>query len=147
MGLVQQISYDHTRDLFNGEISLMFYDVTTLYFEASQEDDLRRMGFSKEGKHRHRQILLGLLVSPMGYPLAWELFDGKKYEGDTLLPVLQSFVRRFEIGRIVGVADSGLLSKKNMQVLDKHQHEYILEARLNNESASVKQQILELDLP
>lgn len=49
--LVQQISYEHTRKVLDNDISVVFYDVTTLYFEIDQEDDLRRTGFSKEGKH------------------------------------------------------------------------------------------------
>ncbi|WNJ20689.1 IS1634 family transposase [Pontibacter sp. G13] len=146
MEQLQQISFEHTRELFGGEISLMFYDVTTLYFEASEEDDLRRMGFSKEGKHRHPQILLGLLVSPMGYPLSWELFHGKKYEGETLLPVLGKFVRRFGIENVIVVADSGLLSRSNMELMEDAGYEYILGARLKNESGEIKEKILDLDL-
>lgn len=60
---IQQISYEHTKQILGGRINVMFYDVTTLYFEADQEDQLRRTGFSKEGKHQNPQIVLGLLVS------------------------------------------------------------------------------------
>lgn len=57
---------------------MVFYDVTTLYFEIDDEDELRKTGFSKEGKHQHPQIVLGLLVSVDGYPLAYEIFEGNK---------------------------------------------------------------------
>jgi transposase len=78
--LVQQISYNHTLGILDNEISIVFYDVTTLYFEIDQDDDLRKTGFSKEGKHQHPQIVLGLLVSKNGYPLAYDVFEGNKFE-------------------------------------------------------------------
>src|SRR5690606_7643309 len=83
---VQQISYQHTKTVLGGQISIVFYDVTTVYFEIDNEDRLRKTGFSKEGKHQNPQIVLGLLVSKNGYPLAYEVFDGSKFEGHTMLP-------------------------------------------------------------
>ena len=59
---VEQISFAHTLKVLKENISVVFYDMTTLYFEASDEDDLRKTGFSKDGKHSHPQIFLGLLV-------------------------------------------------------------------------------------
>ncbi len=73
---------------------VVFYDVTTLYFEIEDEDDLRKTGFSKEGKHQHPQIVLGLFVSVDGYPLAYEIFEGRKFEGHTMLPVVEVFRKR-----------------------------------------------------
>jgi len=71
---VQQISYDHTLQILPHGISVVFYDVTTIYFETDYGDDFRKTGFSKEGKHQNPQIVLGLLVSEGGYPLAYEIF-------------------------------------------------------------------------
>ncbi len=88
--LIQQISYDHTLKVLNGVINVVFYDVTTLYFQIDDEDEIRKRGFSKEGKHQNPQIALGLLVSTGGYPLAFEIFEGNKFEGHTMLPVLDS---------------------------------------------------------
>ena len=69
--VVQNISVLHTKMILGGHIGVLFYDVTTLYFEADYEDDLRKTGFSKEGRHHNPQIILGLLVSIGGYPLAY----------------------------------------------------------------------------
>ena len=69
--------------------------MTTLYFEAEQEDELRKTGFSKDGKDPHPQIVLGLLVSTGGYPLAYEMFEGNKFEGHTMLPVIEAFKTSF----------------------------------------------------
>ena len=68
--VIQQISYQHTLKVLNGIISVVFYDVTTIYFQIDDEDEMRKRGFSKEGKHQNPQIVLGLLVSVDGYPLA-----------------------------------------------------------------------------
>lgn len=95
--LVQQISYRHTLTILDNKISLVFYDVTTLYFEAEKEDDFRKTGFSKDGKHQQPQIVLGLLVCTGGYPLAYEIFEGNKFEGHTMLPVVEAFKQRYNL--------------------------------------------------
>jgi transposase len=143
---IQQISYHHTLAVLHGNISIVFYDVTTLYFEIEDEDDLRRTGFSKDGKHQHPQIILGLLVSIDGYPLAYEIFDGKKFEGHTLLPVIESFKKEYALKKLVVIADAGLLSNDNLQELQRKEYEYILGARIKNESEAIKSQILSLIL-
>lgn len=89
--LVQDISYRHTLKRLGGRISVVFYDATTLYFETEEEDDLRKPGFSKDGKPENPQIVLGLLVGLDGYLLAYEIFEGNKYKGHTLLPVIDGF--------------------------------------------------------
>lgn len=89
--LAQQISYAHTLKILDDNINVVFYDVTTLYFEIDQEDELRKTGFFKEGKHQNPQIVLGLLVSKNGYPQAYEIFEGNKFEGHTMLPVIDAF--------------------------------------------------------
>jgi hypothetical protein len=82
---IQQISIEHTMRILGGKIGLLFYDVTTLYFEADYGDELRETGFSKDGKHSQPQVVLGLLVSKEGYPLSYSVFNGSQYEGYTML--------------------------------------------------------------
>lgn len=144
--LVQQISYRHTREILNNDISVVFYDVTTLYFEIDNEDELRKTGFSKEGKHQHPQIVLGLLVSRNGYPLAYEVFEGNKFEGHTMLPVIDHFKQKYHLEQLVIVADSGLLSNSNICELQQKGYEFILGARIKNESKPIKNKILALNL-
>lgn len=139
---VKQISLTHTLQLSGGKIAVVFYDVTTLYFEAKEEDDFRRMGFSKDGKHQQPQIVLGLLVSENGYPLDYDVFEGDKYEGDTLLPVLEHFAEKHKPEKMIVVADAGLLSNKNIEALTAGQYQYIIAARIKNESKEIKHQIL-----
>ena len=80
--LVQRISYEHTLKILPNGIQVVFYDVTTIYFETDYEDDLRKPGFSKEGRHQNPQIVLGLLVSEGGYPLAYDIFENSNITGE-----------------------------------------------------------------
>ena len=66
----QQIAYQHSIKILK-RINIVFYDMTSLYFEAEDEDDLRKIGFSKDGKFRNPQIMLGLLVGSGGYPVSY----------------------------------------------------------------------------
>lgn len=143
---VQQISYEHTLKILDNNISVVFYDVTTLYFEIDREDELRKTGFSKEGKHQNPQIVLGLLVSKNGYPLAYEIFEGNKFEGHTMLPILAAFKAKYSLEQLVVIADSGLLSTTNIKELQKENYKFILGARIKNETEKIKQKILTLGL-
>lgn len=144
--LIQQISYQHTLKILDNLISVVFYDVTTLYFQIDNEDEIRKRGFSKEGKHHNPQIVLGLLVSVGGYPLAYDIFEGNKFEGYTMMPVLDTFKKRYKLDKLVIIADSGLLSSQNISELQNKEYEFILGARIKNESQQIKEQILSLNL-
>ena len=144
--LIQTISYEHTKSILDGLISVVFYDVTTLYFQADDEDEIRKRGFSKEGRHQNPQIVLGLLVSVDGYPLAFDIFEGNKFEGHTMLPILDAFKEKYNICKLVIVADLGLLSSQNISELLKKDYEFILGARIKNENQLIKNKILALTL-
>ncbi len=143
---IQDISYRHTLRIMGQQMSVVFYDVTTLYFEAEDEDDLRKTGFSKDGKYQQPQIVLGLLVSKGGYPLAYEIFEGNMFEGHTMLPVIDAFKAKYHLNKLVVVADAGLMSEKNITALCKRGYQYIISARIKNETEQIKQQILALAL-
>ncbi len=144
--IVQQISYEHTLKVLSQGIQVVFYDVTSIYFETDYEDDFRKTGFSKEGKHQNPQIVLGLLVSEGGYPLAYDIFEGKLYEGHTMLPIINGFREKYNLKRLIVVADSGLLSKDNINELIAHKYEFILGARIKNEKQKIKDEIQSLRL-
>lgn len=142
---IQQISVEHTMRILDGKIGLLFYDVTTLYFEADYGDELRENGFSKDGKHSQPQVVLGLLVSKDGYPLSYSVFNGSQYEGRTMLPVVDDFVQRFNLDDFIVVADSGLMNQRNIALLESGNYKYIIGARIKNESKGIKAWILSLD--
>lgn len=143
---VQAISYNHTLKVLHSEIQAVFYDVTTIYFESEREEGIRKPGFSKDGKHQNPQIILGLLVSKGAYPLAYDIFEGNKYEGDTFIPILAGFKQKYRFEKLTVVADAGLLSNNNVQQLINNGYDFILGARIKNERQSVKNEILALKL-
>lgn len=143
---VEQIAFVNTLKVLKGNIGIVFYDMTTLYFEASDEDDFRKTGFSKDGKHQNPQIFLGLLVGLGGYAIGYDIYEGDIYEGHTLIPFIEQTRRKFNLDKPIVVADSGLLSKDNIEALEKMEYQYIIGARLKNESGKVKEQILAKNL-
>ena len=143
---VEDIAYSYTKKTVGGNISVCFYDMTTLYFEAAEEDDLRKCGFSKDGKHSCPQIYLGLLVASGGNPIGYEIYEGNISEGHTMIPLVRKLASRFGFDNPIVVADAGLLSKANIEELTKDGYQYIIGARPKSESDKVKEQILSLSM-
>jgi transposase len=143
---VEQISFSHTKRVLDNNITIVFYDMTTLYFEASDEDDLRKTGFSKDGKHSNPQIFLGLLVGLGGYAIGYDIFEGNIFEGHTLIPMIEKISAKFNLSKPIVVADAGLLSKDNILNLETKGYPYILGARIKNEAQKTKEQILGAEL-
>ena len=139
---IQDIAYQYSKGLLNGKVTLFFYDCTTLYFESFTEDDLRRFGYSKDHKFNQGQVLLALLVTEEGLPVGYELFAGNMYEGDTFIIALEKLKDKYGIKEAVIVADSGLLSEKNIQAIKESGYQYILGARLKNLSKDWQNTIL-----
>jgi len=140
---VEEIAYKYTQKTL-GSISVVFYDMTTLYFETEDEDDLRKIGFSKDGKFQHPQIMLGLLVGKGGYPIGYDVFEGNTFEGHTLIPILKKTEKKYGFKNVTVIADSALLSKSNLQNLGEAKYRFILGARIKNESQEVQKNILKL---
>ncbi|UER55460.1 IS1634 family transposase [Kineosporiaceae bacterium SCSIO 59966] len=113
----------------HGDLSLVLYDVTTLYFEAEKEDDLRRVGYSKE-RRVDPQIVVGLLVDRAGFPLEVGCFQGNKAETTTILPIIQQFQARHQVADMVVVADAGMLSAANLRELDEANLRFIVGSRV-----------------
>ena len=142
---IEQCVFEHTKEIMNGTITATFYDVTTLYFESESEDDLRRIGFSKEGKLARPQILLGLFTTLEGYPLSFEIYEGNKYEGHTLIDILQKFQTRFQLGKKpIVVADRGMLTHANIAFLENNGYKYILAYKIKNIDNALKERIANL---
>lgn len=139
---VEQIAFNHTLNVLKGNISVVFYDMTTLYFESSDEDDLRKTGFSKDGKHQNPQIFIGLLVGLGGYAIGYDIYEGNIYEGHTLIPFIEKISVKFNLNMPIIVADAGLLSKSNIKALEQRGYEYIIGGRLKNEAQEIKTKIL-----
>jgi transposase len=117
---------------FSFDFSLVFYDVTTLYFESFDSDNLRKPGFSKDGKSNQPQIIVGLIVNSLGFPVGYEMFEGNKFEGHTMIPVLKTFCSRNRVKTMTVVADAGMISMENITALKAQSLSYIVGARVAN---------------
>jgi len=143
---LKKITYENTLNLFGSKIDVIFYDATTLYFESPAEDGLKRNGYSKDLKFNQPQVLLALMVTTDGLPVDYEIFPGDTYEGHTLIPALKKIREKYDIEKIVFVADSGMLSEDNiakLEGLEENNFSYIVGARLKNTSNSLKDKILD----
>lgn len=122
---------------FNFNFSFIFYDVTTLYFESDKADEFRRPGFSKDNKFTKPQIVLGLIVTTEGFPLWYQIFEGNKFEGHTLIPIIKEFQKNHKIDSVTVVADAAMISSENIKLLSRASLNYIVGARLANLSLSL----------
>ena len=119
--------FNHART--RGDVSLCLYDVTTLYFEAEKEDDLRKVGYSKE-RRVDPQVVVGLLVDRHGFPLEIGCFEGNKAETTTIVPIITAFQDRHSLAEMVVVADAGMLSTANLTELDEANLRFIVGSRV-----------------
>lgn len=131
---IEGIVVDFAKSNYAFDFDLLFYDVTTLYFEAFQEDDLRKPGFSKDNKSQQPQILVALMVTREGFPIAYNVFSGNTFEGHTIIPVVNTFIERHAVKEFTVVADAAMLSTTNIRDLLANQINYIVGARLGNAS-------------
>lgn len=125
--LVAGACFEHA--VSTGDVSLIMYDVTTLYFEAEKEDDLRKVGYSKE-RRVDPQIVVGLLVDRVGFPLEIGCFEGDTAETATIVPIVKAFQARHSVADMVVVADAGMLSADNLKELDEANLRFIVGSRM-----------------
>jgi hypothetical protein len=111
-------------------LTLVLYDVTTLYFEVQEEDDYRKPGMSKE-RRLEPQIIIGLLVDQNGFPLGLQSFEGNKAETKTILPIIQAFLGENRLTKTTIVADAAMMSAPNLAALAEAGYTYIVGSRLH----------------
>ena len=131
-----------TLSLFKERIDVVFFDVTTLYFESFVSDELRSPGFSKDNKVKEVQVVLALMTTESGLPVGYELFSGNTFEGSTLIETMDRMSEGYELRDIYLVADRGMFSKGNIERLDSRGVKFIIGARLKTLKAQVKERIL-----
>lgn len=144
---VQDFIYQPSRDLFNQELDVVFYDVTTFYFESEveQEDALRQKGFGKDGKIGSTQILFGLLIDRHKQPIGYRIYKGNFFEGHTFAQALEQLKHQYNIKDIVVVADRGMLNKNNIQLTTGNNYEFIIGERLKALPQPIKEHLLNID--
>lgn len=138
---IQQAVITFAKEEYSFDFEILFYDVTTLYFETFKDDDLRKNGFSKDNKSQQPQIVVALMVSKEGFPIAYEIFSGDTFEGHTFIPVIKNFVNKHQVKNLTVVADAAMISDDNVKELLSESLYYIVGARLGNISNELLDQL------
>ena len=141
---IENYVFQKNKNLFNQKIDIVFYDVTTFYFESQKSDELKDFGFDKDNKINNVHIVMGLLIDRTGKPIGYELFKGNTYEGHTLLKTIKKLQKRFHIDTVVIVADKGLNSKINLKEIREAGYHYIVSGRLKSMKSTTKQAVFNL---
>ena len=139
---VEDYLFNKQKTLFNMNIDVVFYDVTTFRFESVKKDTLRDFGFSKENRVNEVQVVLGLLIDMEGRPIGYELFPGNTFEGKTLEASLDKLSGRFGIRNVIIVADRGLNSKLNLKRIKDKGYDYIVSSRIKSMKKDIQESIL-----
>jgi transposase len=123
-------------------VDVVFYDVTTFAFQSFQVDEIRNFGFSKDCKFNEVQVVMGLLIDNEGMPIGYELFPGNTFDGKTMVASLENIKKKFSINRVVIVADRGLNSKNNLNLIRDAGYGYIVASKIRSMGREIKEQIL-----
>ena len=124
--------------LFDREVDLVFYDITSSYFEGDHSitaDDIRRYGYSRDHRPERRQVVIGVVMTRDGIPLCHHVFHGATPDKSTVREVVRDLKERFGLKRVVFVGDRGMLSEENLEYLLAEDLGFIVCHRLrqNNE--------------
>jgi transposase len=143
---IQKQIFQKGRDLFNSRIDVVFYDVTTFYFESEEEkeNELRQMGYGKDGKIGHTQILFSMMIDANKNPIGYRIFKGNTFEGDTFEKALEDLKKTYNIDKVIVVADRGMLSKKNIALTQSNGYEFIIGERLKSLPKNIKESLIDL---
>ncbi len=141
---VKRIIYNKGRNLFNQKLDVVFYDVTTFYFDSSVEDGFRQKGFGKDGKIGKTIIVFGMLIDQNKQPVGYEVYRGKQYEGHTFTDALDRLKKKYLIDKVICVADTGMMNKDNIIEVQESDYEYIFGERLRSMARNIQNEILDL---
>lgn len=131
-----------TQELFKSKIDVVLFDVTTLYFESIERDELREFGFSKDCKFNNTQVVLALMTTTDGSPVGYELFPGNTSEGKTLIGVIESVKKVYDLNSVVLVADRAMFSAGNLEYMDQLGVKYVVAAKLKSLKNNLQETIL-----
>ena len=134
-----------TLSLFQEQVDVLFFDVTTLYFESIDTDELRAFGFSKDCKFKEVQVVLALVTTTKGLPITYKLFPGNTYEGGTLVEMVKDLQTQYAIKNILLVADRAMFNEENLSFMESLGIQYIVAAKLKTLPKSLKSDILHAD--
>lgn len=128
----QKALIDFARNDLKDSLKLVFYDVTTLYFESAVKEGIRDFGFSKDHRPIDTQIVIGLVVNKDGFPLYFDVFQGNTFEGHTFLPIIKNIIKLLDNADLIVIADAAMISKDNIDKLISENIGFVVGARVAN---------------
>lgn len=137
--------FNAQQNLFTTTLDVVFYDVTTLYFDSQkvEEDQLRQKGYSKDGKAHKTQVVLGLLVDKMRNPITYQIYQSNTYEGGTMIKALKDLKEKFPIDKVIAVADIAMIDKQNRDYIESSQElDYIIGHRIMNLPKKISEELI-----
>ena len=140
---IKEALFTQNKRLYNVSTDIVFYDVTTFYYESKNENDLKKFGYSKDGKFGDVEVVMGLLIDKNGLPIGYELFSGNTFDSKTMVKVLDNLKRKFNIDKVVIVADRGLNSKINLKLIKDAGYDYLMAVSIKSMSRKMQEVILD----
>lgn len=140
---IKQLTFAKTKALFPEKVDLLLFDVTTLYFESTNVDELRNFGYSKDHRFNTTQVVLALATNQDGLPVGYELFEGNRAEVTTLLTAIESWRKLFQIESVCFVGDRAMFTKANLALLESHHCNYIIAAKLKKLPKAIQAQLFD----
>jgi len=140
---VKQCTFEHMHSLFPHQVDLVLFDVTTLYFESTEVDELRQYGYSKDCRFNTTQVVLALATNEEGLPIGYELFEGNKAEVNPLITAIEHWKTLFNIGSVCFIGDRAMFSRTNLAKLEAHGYQYIVASKLRVLSKESQAKILD----
>jgi len=140
---IKKMTFNKTKSLFPEKIDLLLFDVTTLYFESVETDELRNFGYSKDLRFKTTQVVLALATNQDGLPIGYELFEGNHAEVSTLVAAIESWKKLFDIHDVCFVGDRAMFSGPNLQLLEEKKYHYIIAAKLKKLPEYVQQKVFD----
>jgi transposase len=137
---VERFLYNKLCDLFTLKLNLVFYDTTSSYFEG-EGPSMAKYGKSRDHRPDKRQIVIGLLVTDEGIPIAHEVFEGDEADKATVVKAIDDLKRRFKLKRVIFVADRGMVSQANLDYIKEQRYSYIVTLKkrhLNEAKEAIK---------
>ena len=140
---IKRHTFEQTKSLFPNKVDLVLFDVTTLYFESTVSDELRKFGYSKDCKFNTTQVVLALATNGDGLPIGYELFEGNKAEVKTLVVAVDHWKTLFDIGQVCFIGDRAMFTRDNLSLLEANNYKYIVAAKLRSLSEKVQEKIID----
>lgn len=129
---IEEALYRRGLDLFNQDLDLVFFDTTSTYFEGTRLRGWAKLGKSKDHRPDHLQLVVGVVMRRDGFPVCCEVWPGNTSDMTTIKPVVEALRKRFRIRKVVLVCDRGMVSKGNLEALEKAGYEYIVGMKMRN---------------